>query len=461
MSTAVSVKELVTDIRVMSGLRNNQFFTDTQIASFVDDAAKQWYDKFVLSHQHYFIKTFDFTLTNSVSRVLLPTDFMKENLVVLNPGPQEIPIDALENYQMTGMQGNALEPCGGQKWFIAGDYISVYPAQMAAGSYQLRYTPTLDDLSLGDLSSLVVTPTYTVRLSTTEPLDLSGNWNASDENTMAMETFSPLPGSPVPQLRIDSEGLIVGDLILIREEHAPIDPVNMGIWQFMSVGGSGGTDTVTYIFQRPTGLIFPDTYIFISDIIAVSAGRNFGKTYWSPTNFIANGVNSSPVVSLTNIDFNGSATSFALKLANGQFDSSAVGGTVSIEGARVLSNDGTWNINGTLGGQVNTLLVQDLTSTLSPEDFPWDATISVNPVGTRSTIPTLLLPWVLYLKVHASVAVRTGRQQDCQDLQLKLQQQEKRIEAIASNRSERVIQAPVTRGRVGGNCHGDGSGNGF
>ena len=62
-------------------------------------------------------------------------------------------------------------------------------------------------------------------------------------------------------------------------------------------------------------------------------------------------------------------------------------------------------------------------------------------------LPVSLVPWQLFLKVHAAIAIVQGRKQPMPDgLQAKLEQQRARAVKLSANRSEGVTQAPITRG---------------
>jgi hypothetical protein len=67
--------------------------------------------------------------------------------------------------------------------------------------------------------------------------------------------------------------------------------------------------------------------------------------------------------------------------------------------------------------------------------------------GERSTLPVALSPWALFIKVHAAIAVRQGRQQDTSELDGKLERERLRANSMAQTRSEDVTQAPITRQR--------------
>lgn len=65
--------------------------------------------------------------------------------------------------------------------------------------------------------------------------------------------------------------------------------------------------------------------------------------------------------------------------------------------------------------------------------------------GPEVDLPALLTPWALYLKVHASIAIRNARDQPITDLSTKLATELARLIAMSKKRSEGVRQAPITR----------------
>jgi hypothetical protein len=78
---------------------------------------------------------------------------------------------------------------------------------------------------------------------------------------------------------------------------------------------------------------------------------------------------------------------------------------------------------------------------VAPQTFA--TTLAVPPV-----LPTRLVPWQLFLKVHAAISVVQGRKQPMPDgLEIKMSQQRERAVAMSKNRSEGVTQAPLQRRR--------------
>ncbi len=78
-------------------------------------------------------------------------------------------------------------------------------------------------------------------------------------------------------------------------------------------------------------------------------------------------------------------------------------------------------------------------------------------------LPSYMDSWDAYIKVHASIAIREGRQMDCSDLERKFAIQKARVQKAVAQRTERVTQAPITKNQYGWSrgMNGDGGGNGW
>lgn len=136
------------------------------------------------------------------------------------------------------------------------------------------------------------------------------------------------------------------------------------------------------------------------------------------------------------------------------FTSDMVGGTITVAfSAGPPDNtvfNGTYDIVSILSP---TLVVTSGTMGSTPLTDPSAGTITITyqTAGTRSTLPIAFGPWALFLTTHASIAVRTSRQQNTTELERKLVVEHARIAAMSKQRAEGVTQAPwVRRGRIGG-----------
>lgn len=147
---AVLVQTLIDQTRLLSNLKNNPFYSDDDIGGFINDAAMELDDIFTDSVEHYSSKVLDFTLAGGVSgnSVSLPTDFMKEQLVLKDPttaSPQQVPM--LANLAERGSMGDGvMSPGLGRCFYIGGDVLEILPAPTSAGNYRLMYTPQLGNI---------------------------------------------------------------------------------------------------------------------------------------------------------------------------------------------------------------------------------------------------------------------------------------------------------------------------
>lgn len=151
---AVPLASLLTDIRNLSGLKSNQFYTDVDLAVMASDQWKDLYDRFVEANQHYRIKTFSFTLTGGQggNTVTLPADFQLGNGLELNPTfPRPWSVNYLSSWLNRNNLGatvlnNSFVCPDGRQYCFNDNQLIVYPADISAGDYKLYYTPMADTL---------------------------------------------------------------------------------------------------------------------------------------------------------------------------------------------------------------------------------------------------------------------------------------------------------------------------
>ena len=147
---ATLLTDLVSEIRLLSGLRSNQLYTDAEIASMASDVWLELYDRFVAANQHYRIKEFDFTLTGGVggNSVELPSDFQLGNGLELNPSyPRPQSVKYLDNWLNRNNLGASVLNvgggliCGDRQYCFNDNLLKVFPTTSSAGDYRLYYTP--------------------------------------------------------------------------------------------------------------------------------------------------------------------------------------------------------------------------------------------------------------------------------------------------------------------------------
>jgi hypothetical protein len=116
--TSILVTDLVADVRTLSGLRNNQVFTDADIRLMVLDAGEELYDDIEGSFQAYVVTAFDFTIASGAFSVALPADFKRDNSLTYLPASQSpTPVTPL---------GSWLERGGSNTSGLAGPYRLYY-----------------------------------------------------------------------------------------------------------------------------------------------------------------------------------------------------------------------------------------------------------------------------------------------------------------------------------------------
>ena len=146
----VLAQTLSDDTRVISGLRNNPLFSDTQIVDLLNDALGEARDKFVVALEHWFRATAPFTLTgnlpgsNTFDLTTIP-DFQMDQAVNYLPGGNALPIPVtrMGSLQERAQVGNCLNIGSGwgRQYYTNGDLLFIEPFTSSAGNYQLLYTP--------------------------------------------------------------------------------------------------------------------------------------------------------------------------------------------------------------------------------------------------------------------------------------------------------------------------------
>lgn len=130
------------------------------------------------------------------------------------------------------------------------------------------------------------------------------------------------------------------------------------------------------------------------------------------------------------------------------FTQADVGNWLNISGDANAVNNGPHQIT------VVTSATQTTVGGTIVTSFPTSATATENQNGTMGSLPALLAPWALYLKLHASIAIRNSRGQPTADFEPKMLREERRIGVMAQQRSEGPRQAPITRRRRRGVPYG-------
>lgn len=395
----VTAQGIVNDVRVMSGLRNNQLFSDAQILELVNDALDELSDKFIASLGHWFRKTADFTLAgnaagdNTFDLTTLP-DFQMDQGVNWYPGGYSsppVPVNRLGSFaeRGRGMGTVALGYVGAERvYYTNGNLLFIDPFTASSGQYRLIYTPQKTPLAFAlgvDVESAqIVIPTT------------GGN--------VAFSSTAFLDATSAPWLATDA-----GDSVVVT------GAINSGNNGAHVIGAYDSPTRVTLI-----GTYTPETLGDGATVNLFRQSRVDGAGNWT---FYGNNPFSNPTIAVN------------------------VGDVITVKGTP--SNDGSYTVTQAATGG-NAIATGGVTT--HAENFPGIVTVTVQPAGTAAALSALLAPWALYLKLHTSIAIRNSRSQPIADLQPKLLMQEKRIAVMSSLRSEGPKQAPITnlrRGRRG------------
>src|SRR6478609_1657170 len=213
---AVSVADLISSIRLTSGLRNNQLFSDSQIATIATDGYADLRDKLIVRFAAWFKDTYDFTLTSSeggnvLDLSLIPDFQMAQGLDLLNNGSPSFTVPMLDSFAERN-QYNNLWPLGvgwsyngflGRRYWIDGDTLTVYPSQNAGGNYRLIYTPMLKPFALPVSRTFDIESGDLPQVPPPGSLDGTGAWLLTNANPDAA-TDIPLDGGFDLTLTLDS-----------------------------------------------------------------------------------------------------------------------------------------------------------------------------------------------------------------------------------------------------------------
>lgn len=150
----MTIQELAAQVRLESGLRNNQVLSDTDLYSFINEGYLDIRDRLIIRFAYWFRAEASFSLTsgspgNVFDLTTLPDFQMAQGLDLTSGSPGTfLPVTMLSSYQerasytgtfpfgQGGYDGNL-----GRKYWIDGDNLEVLPAQNASGTYRLVYTP--------------------------------------------------------------------------------------------------------------------------------------------------------------------------------------------------------------------------------------------------------------------------------------------------------------------------------
>jgi len=142
----MTLLELRTLIRQRANMENSQFVTDAELTNYVNASYAELYDLLVSRFEDYFIQDpYQFTLTNSVSKAALPSDFYKLRGVdlQLNSPTDWVSVSQYNFAERNTRKLNQARYGNFVSYRVLGSNIQVMPAESAAGTYQLWYIPRI------------------------------------------------------------------------------------------------------------------------------------------------------------------------------------------------------------------------------------------------------------------------------------------------------------------------------
>jgi hypothetical protein len=388
------VQQLVSDVRTDSDLNVSQVYVDQQIATLISDAGSSLRDAFTGANQKYNISTFDFTLVGGVgaNQVTLPADFQQGHSVDVNPTtPQPYTLRYLTNWLDRNKLNNALifggGPGGGpREYYLLDNQLVVLPAMGAAGNFRLYYTPMWTPLAIP--AALLI---ETAVISIPNPGDTSMGIEAGGVSFNAGTGNTPFISSDV------------GDQLVIT------GAVN---------SDNNGSFTITSLLTAARVGI---------------AGSHTSEGF--PPSATAT------ILRQSRVDGAGNWTLYGANPFNNTSIAVNVGDTLVVTGTQ--NNNGSFTITQAATGGISIVTAGIVTT---PENFNSAAIVMlVQPAGTRPDLPTMMNPWILYLKTMASITIRNKRGQDVEAFLARLQVDQQRIEKILQERIEEPTQPPLTR----------------
>lgn len=143
---------MIAGTRVQSGLRVNKLFSDNMIADLLSDGYADFRDKVDARNAFWFKSTYSFTLTggnggNTLDLTLIP-DLKEVQYVNRINGSVKTTVIALGSIAERNNWSSGAFGAGGRRYFVDGDVLEILSPQIAAGNYEVVYTPQYEILSL-------------------------------------------------------------------------------------------------------------------------------------------------------------------------------------------------------------------------------------------------------------------------------------------------------------------------
>lgn len=154
MTTLAS--DLVTQIRYLSNMENNQFVTDIQLLYYINASAGELDDILVAKQEEYRLIKTQLQITSG-NLIPLPSDFYQLRQVDFYYSPSAIqPWTTIQKYMLkeqtlySSSLNRSIYGVPNIRYMLQDGYIAIVPETNALGQYRIWYTPVFKQMSLTD-----------------------------------------------------------------------------------------------------------------------------------------------------------------------------------------------------------------------------------------------------------------------------------------------------------------------
>lgn len=141
MASNVTLLELRDRLKTKADLKNSGYFEDEELDQFINDVARDLYDKLVAVNEDYFTEETTLTVDGSASQFTLPTDFYKLVSLHMNFNGEYVQLHKYIARERYSAQANGLLP----KYRLKKNSV-VFNSVPSAQSMPLAYVPALPAL---------------------------------------------------------------------------------------------------------------------------------------------------------------------------------------------------------------------------------------------------------------------------------------------------------------------------
>lgn len=189
---SVLVSDMVSQVRIMSDLRQNQLFTDDQIVDKLNDADRELRDIIKDTNEHYLMSSLDFSLNGGHGvgndTLNLPDDFIQGHSV--DGFPDDDSKQYTVKYLQNWLERNRLKFAFRPKYFLRGKVLQMFPSSRAAGTYRLWYTAKATPLHLPKTVTFTMVSSDIPAVPPTGGLAGTGSWAFQNASTSADQPTS-------------------------------------------------------------------------------------------------------------------------------------------------------------------------------------------------------------------------------------------------------------------------------